>query len=94
MSGAASFAMRTNEWHDTSIAMPKPSAEQLSSPPCRSSLGANAIECTRMSSLPHFAFTASNTASSSPGLRNVERHEDVGAELLRERLDVAASPSR
>jgi hypothetical protein len=36
--------MRTNEWHETSIAMAKPFAEQLSRPPCRSSFGANAIE--------------------------------------------------
>src|SRR5207253_242804 len=46
MSGAARLAMRTNEWHDTSMALAKPSAEQSSSPPCRSSFGANAIECS------------------------------------------------
>ena len=33
-----------NEWHETSIALPKPSAEQFSSPPCRSSFGAKAME--------------------------------------------------
>jgi hypothetical protein len=60
--------MRTNEWHDTSIATENPAAEQSRSPPCRSAFGANAIEWTRMSSLPHFAFTCSKTASSSPGL--------------------------
>ena len=68
--------MRTNEWQETSIALAKPSAEQLRSPPCRSSLGAKAIECTRMSSWPHCLPIASNTASSSPGTRDVERQED------------------
>ena len=58
--------MRTNEWHDTSIAFAKPAAEQLRRPPCRSSFGANAIECTRMSSRPHWLLIASNTASSWP----------------------------
>jgi len=64
ISGAARRAMRTNEWQETSIARLKPSAEQSRSPPCRSSFGANAIECTRMSRRPHCARTASNTASS------------------------------
>ena len=50
-----------------SIALAKPSAEQSSSPPCRSSFGANAMECTRMSSLPQRSRTRSNTASSWPG---------------------------
>ena len=52
ISGAASRAMRTNEWQDTSMATPKPAAEQLSRPPCRSSLGAKAMECRAMSSRP------------------------------------------
>ena len=59
--------MRTNEWHDTSIALAKPSAEQLSSPPCRSSFGAKAIECTRMSSRPQVLLDGANTASRSTG---------------------------
>ena len=50
-----------------SIACLKPSAEQLSSPPCRSSFGAQASECTRMSSVPHSLPIRSNTASSSFG---------------------------
>ena len=50
-----------------SIALAKPSAEQFSSPPCRSSLGAKAIECTRMSSRPHCERMRSNIASSWPG---------------------------
>jgi ketosteroid isomerase-like protein len=32
-----------NEWQETSIAFANPSAEQFSSPPCRSAFGANAI---------------------------------------------------
>ena len=52
ISGAASCAMRTKEWQEMSIALAKPSAEQSSRPPRRSSSGAKAIEWTRMSSLP------------------------------------------
>ena len=59
--------MRTNEWQDTSMALAKPSAEQLRSPPCRSSFGAKAIEWTRMSNLPHCRVIVSNAASSWPG---------------------------
>jgi len=47
-----------------SIAFANPAALQLMRPPCRSSFGAKAIECTRMSSLPHALVTASKTASS------------------------------
>ena len=67
ISGAASRAMRTKEWQDMSIALAKPSAEQSSRPPRRSSSGAKAIECTRMSSLPQRCLIWSNTASSCPG---------------------------
>ena len=35
-----------NEWQEMSIDLAKPSAEQFNSPPCRSSFGAHAIECT------------------------------------------------
>src|SRR5215212_1146583 len=66
MSGAASFAMRTKESQEMSIALAKPSAEQFSRPPCRSSFGAKAMEWTRMSSLPQRSRTASKTASSCP----------------------------
>ena len=88
MSGAASFAMRTNEWQDTSIALAKPSAEQLRSPPCRSSFGANAIECTRMSSLPHFVGDRFEYRFELARNGHVERQEERRAELARERLDV------
>ena len=80
--------MRTNEWHDTSIAFAKPAAEQLRSPPCRSSFGANAIECTRMSSVPHCAAIASNTVSSWPGTRTSSGRKMRRLELARQRLDV------
>ena len=80
--------MRTNEWHDTSIALAKPSAEQLSSPPCRSSFGAKAIECTRMSSSPHCCAIASNTASSSPGTLTSSGRKSGASSALRQRLDV------
>ena len=68
ISGAASLAMRMNEWQEMSIAFAKPSALQSSSPPCRSPLGAQAIECTRMSSSPHCLPIAANRLSSSPGV--------------------------
>ena len=77
------------EWHDTSIALAKPAAEQLMRPPCRSSFGAKAIECTRMSSSPHCWAIASNTASSSPStLTSSGRSSRF--ERLRQRLDVRA----
>ena len=44
ISGAASFAIRTNEWQETSIALANPAAEQSRSPPWRSSFGAKAME--------------------------------------------------
>ena len=60
--------MRMNEWQETSIAFAKPSAEQLSSPPCRSSFGAQAMECTSdVEPAPSFPIR-SKTASSSPGI--------------------------
>ena len=59
--------MRMNEWHEMSIAFAKPSAEQSSSPPCRSYFGAHAIECTSTSRRPHSAPIRSKTFSSSPG---------------------------
>ena len=72
-----------------SIAFAKPSAEQFSKPPCRSSFGAHAMECTRTSSRPHSFSMRANTASSSPGCDDVERHEDGRLQLACERLDVA-----
>ena len=78
--------MRTNEWQEMSIAFANPSAEHSSRPPCRSSFGAKAIEWTRMSSLPHSLAIASNTASSWPGTRDVERQ--TALQLARQRLDV------
>ena len=49
------------------MALEKPSAEQSRSPPWRSSFGAKAMECTRLSSFPHRVRMRSNTASSCPG---------------------------
>jgi hypothetical protein len=73
ISGAASLAMRMNEWQETSIALAKPSAEQLSSPPCRSSFGANAVE----------------HGLQLPGNRHVQRAGDRRGKLLRQRLHEA-----
>ena len=67
MSGAASLAMRMNEWQEMSMARAKPSAVQSMRPPCRSPFGAQAIECTTMSSRPHSRAMRSKSASSSPG---------------------------
>ena len=81
--------MRTNEWQETSIAIAKPSAEQSRSPPCRSSFGANAIECTRMSSrAPLLRAIAVEHRLELAGRCDVERQEDRRLELLRQRLDV------
>ena len=82
--------MRTNEWHETSIAFANPSAEQLRRPPCRSSFGAKAIECTRMSSLPHCPAIASNTFSSCPGNATSSGRNMDAPKLARQRLDEAA----
>ena len=79
--------MRTNEWHDTSIAFAKPAAEQLSSPPCRSSFGAKAIECTRMSSRPHWRGDRIEYRFELAVHAHVERQEDRRLQRTRVRLD-------
>ena len=66
ISGSASFAMRMNDQQDTSMARRKPSFEQSTTRPCRSALGAKAMEWRQMSSLPHSFSIASNTASIWP----------------------------
>ena len=58
--------MRMNEWQDTSIASRKPSREQSTTRPCRSALGAKAIEWSAKSSRPQRRAIASNTASIWP----------------------------
>ena len=90
MSGAASFAIRTNEWQETSMATANPSAEQSSRPPCRSCLGANAIECTRMSSRPHRWPIAANTRLQLAWVLDVERQEDRRLQRFRQRLHIPA----
>ena len=82
--------MRTKEWQETSIALAKPSAEQSSSPPCRSSFGAKAIECTRMSSLPQRCRIWSNTASSWPGTATLSAPVIGASSASRQRLDMGA----
>jgi hypothetical protein len=59
--------MRMNEWQDTSIAREKPSREQSVTRPCRSALGANAIEWTTKSSFSQRVLMRSNTASIASG---------------------------
>ncbi|MCY1220301.1 hypothetical protein D9M72_323110 [compost metagenome] len=49
------------------MARAKPSAEELSNPPCRSSFGAKAIEWTTASSPPHTASMRANSARICPG---------------------------
>src|SRR5271169_584089 len=67
INGAASLAILTKEWQETSIALAKPSAEQLRRPPWRSALGAKAIEWTRMSSVPHApALSCSRSPDAGP----------------------------
>ena len=61
--------MRMKEWQEMSIAVRKPSREQSTTRPCRSSRGAKAIEWSTKSILPHSFSMRANTASSSPGLR-------------------------
>jgi hypothetical protein len=72
ISGAASFAMRTNEWQDTSIALAKPSAEQSSSPPWRSSFGAKAIEWTQAVELAPALANEIEHGLQLAGIRDVE----------------------
>ena len=82
--------MRMNEWHEMSIARAKPSRELSATRPCRSAAGAKAIECSTKSSRPQRSRIASNTASISPRLLDVERHRDRRRQLARQRLDVRA----
>lgn len=56
--------MRANEWHEMSMARAKPSRELSTTRPCRSLLGANAIECSTKSRRPQRSLMDSNTASS------------------------------
>ena len=68
ISGAASRAMRTNEWHEMSIAFAKPSAEQLSKPALQVLLRRPRDRVHEdVEPAPVASRSASNTASSSPG---------------------------
>ncbi len=58
--------MRTNDWHEMSIARAKPVLELSTSRPYRSSSGAKAIGCSAKSSPPRRCPAASKTASSRP----------------------------
>ena len=58
--------MRMKEWHEMSMARPKPSRETSATRPCKSPAGAKAIECSRKSSRPHRSRIASKTASIAP----------------------------
>jgi hypothetical protein len=69
ISGAASRAIRTKEWQDTSMAMPKPSAELSTRRPCKSLAGAKAMAWSAMSRRPQVRATCRNTSSRSPALR-------------------------
>ena len=71
------------------MACRKPSFEQSTTRPCRSALGAKAMEWMTKSSWPHSASMRLNTASNSPGCFDIERQQQAGLDLLGQRLDKA-----
>src|SRR5271156_1613573 len=54
---------------DTSIAVRNPVLEQSTTRPCKSSLGAKAMECSRQSRCPHSVVIRSKIVSSCPSTR-------------------------
>ena len=82
MSGAASFAMRMNEWQETSIARLKPSAEQSISPPCNRLRERNGVQ-EDVEPAPARSQRVEERFQLS-GTLDVERQEDRRLELARE----------
>jgi hypothetical protein len=61
--------MRRKDQQETSMAARKPSLEQSTTRPCRSAIGAKAMEWRRKLRRPHSAVMHSKTASSWPSAR-------------------------
>ena len=72
------------------MARAKPSAEQSSSPPCRSSLGAKAIEWMMLSNRPQRRSNLVEHGLQLPGRFDVEWGGDGRAEALGQRLDMGS----
>ena len=74
--------MRMNDQQEMSIAMRKPALEQSTTRPCKSSLGAKAIEWRPISSLPHCLLDRVEDRFQLAFDLKVERHEDLGPTSL------------
>ena len=88
MSGSASLAMRMKDQQEISMAWRKPALEQSTTRPCRSAIGANAIECRRKSSRPHRSRDLGEQRLELALPTQVERCHQLGLELPGQRLDV------
>ena len=77
-----------NEWQETSMATLKPSDELSRSWPCRSSLGAKAIECRAMSRPPQVSAIRIEHRLEFALLADVARCDDGRPEIACERLYV------
>ena len=88
ISGSARRARSRNDQQDTSIAVRNPSRGQSVTRPASASRGAKAMEWTRMSSRPHLAAIAANSASACAGVAHLQRQEQRRIDRLRQRLDI------
>ena len=70
------------------MACRKPALEQSTTRPCRSSRGANAIECSRKSSRPQRSSDLVEHRLQLPVLAQVEWRQDLRLQLAGERLDM------
>ena len=90
ISGSASRAMRMNEWHETSIALAKPSRDTSATRPCRSRGGAKRNRMQQeVETAPALADRVEDGFECAR-LLDVELHHDGRSELPRQRLDVGA----
>ena len=79
--------MRMNVQHDTSMVVRNPSRDTSTTRPCNASGGANAIECTRKSSLPHFLAISLEYGFHLAVLSDVQWHEDRRFQGVGQRLN-------
>ena len=87
--------MRMNDQHESSMASRKPSFEQSTTRPCRSSFGAKAIECRHDVEAAPFLLDGVEYGLQLTLLRQVERHAASMASIsLGQRLDVGLAPCR
>ena len=88
ISGSASLAMRMKDQQEISMAWRKPALEQSTTRPCRSAIGANAIECRRKSRRPHRSRDLGEQRLELAVLAQIERCHQLRLELPGQRLDV------